>query len=48
MSIKHALAPFVLYLMWPLAERCGVHATPDLPSITEVGTPRPSTLSLAN
>lgn len=51
MSIKHALAPFVLYLLWPLAERCGVHATPELPSITEVGTRVPlyssSSLSLS-
>jgi len=35
-SIKHLVAPFVLYLMWPLAAACGVHATPELPSLSEV------------
>jgi sterol desaturase/sphingolipid hydroxylase (fatty acid hydroxylase superfamily) len=34
--IKHTIAPFLLYFLWPVAQHCGIHASPELPSITEV------------
>jgi sterol desaturase/sphingolipid hydroxylase (fatty acid hydroxylase superfamily) len=35
-AVKHALSPFIFYLLWPFAQYCGIHATALLPSLTEV------------